>query len=97
MYTCGVTLQYVPRSSSSISHCYKLYGAVQAKQGQAEVFGTELSLGERLALRGQKLAARASSWPCLESCAGWHLQKEQGEQWPRFGMGTGLHLAWRRA
>ncbi|KAK9842588.1 hypothetical protein WJX81_007645 [Elliptochloris bilobata] len=29
---------------------------VTAKQGQAEVFGTELSLGEQLTLRGQKLA-----------------------------------------
>jgi hypothetical protein len=33
-------------------------GAAQAKQGQAEVFGTELSLGERLVLKGQKLAVR---------------------------------------
>ena len=37
----------------------------QAKQGQAEVFGTELSLGETLVLRGQKLAVRTPTYSKL--------------------------------
>ena len=39
---------------------------LQAKQGQAEVFGTELSLGETLVLRGQKLAVRTPA--CCKLC-----------------------------
>lgn len=86
MHTFGVTLQYVPPSSYSSGHCYKLCGAVQAKQGQAEVFGTELSLGERLALRGQKLAVRAYSRPYLELC--WMATYK----WSRAN--SGQHLVW---
>ena len=45
--------------------CYQLL------QGQAEIFGTELSLGEQLSLRGQKLAVRAGSdvWVSMQACS----------------------------
>ena len=32
--------------------------AMQLVEGQAEIFGTELALGEQLSIRGQKLAVR---------------------------------------
>ena len=31
---------------------------MQLVEGQAEIFGTELALGEQLSIRGQKLAVR---------------------------------------
>ena len=35
-----------------------MHAGLQLVQGQAEIFGTELALGEQLSLRGQKLAVR---------------------------------------
>ncbi len=45
-----------------------MHAGLQLVQGQAEIFGTELALGEELSLRAQKLAVRMSVsvlTPCI--------------------------------
>ena len=66
-----VTVRLGSLCASVFSSCVKFTRgdgscALQAKQGQAEVFGTELSLGETLVLRGQKLAVRTLG--CAKLC-----------------------------